>query len=465
MSSTLLLTAATPVLTAAAMRVAEDQAIAGGTDVETLMVRAGAGVAEAAWLFTGGMEALVICGPGNNGGDGYVAAAMLAKRGVRVRVAALAEPKTKAAIGARGAWDGPVEPLGEAQPAPVLIDALFGTGLTRGLDQPIAAQLMRLAGGARFRVAVDLPSGVATDDGAILSAIPDFDMTVALGALKPAHLLQPAAQHMGRLVTVDIGLGPIESPLTLLTKPSLHKPLASAHKFSRGAVGVIGGGMWGAAVLAATAAQKAGAGSVALSDVDQGGPAALIRKDEEAILGDDRYRPLLIGPGLGRDKIAEQRLSRVLGCRRQLVIDADALTLIGAAIGRVKQQPYPPILTPHEGEFQRLFGDRDGSKIERTRAAAAKAGAYIIHKGPDTVIAAPDGRVALAPAGPSWLASAGTGDVLSGTVAAMLAQGLEPFEAAQAAVWLHAEAARLAGPLLIADDLLEALPAAAAACL
>ena len=147
------------------------------------------------------------------------------------------------------------------------------------------------------------------------------------------------------------------------------------------------------------------------------------------------------------------------------MIDADALTLIGAAIGRVKQQPYPPILTPHEGEFQRLFGDRDGSKIERTRAAAAKAGAYIIHKGPDTVIAAPDGRVALAPAGPSWLASAGTGDVLSGAVAAMLAQGLDPFEAAQAAVWLHAEAARLAGPLLIADDLVEALPAAASACL
>ena len=465
MNSTLLLTAATPVLTAAAMRAAEDQAIAGGTDVETLMVRAGAGVADAVWLFTGGMDALVICGPGNNGGDGYVAATMLAKRGVRVRVAALAEPKTRAAMGARKTWEGPVEPLNDALPAPVLIDALFGTGLARGLDQAVAAQLMRLAGAARLRVAVDLPSGAATDDGAILSPVPDFDMTVALGALKPSHLLQPAAQHMGRLVTVDIGLGPIESPLTLLAKPRLHKPVPGAHKFSRGAVGVIGGGMWGAAVLAATAAQRAGAGSVALSGVDQGGSAALIRKDEDAILGDDRYRPLLIGPGLGRDKNAEQRLSRVLGSRRQLVIDADALTLIGAAIGRVKQQPYPPILTPHDGEFQRLFGDRGGSKIERARAAAAKAGAYIVYKGPDKVIAAPDGRVALAPAGPSWLASAGTGDVLSGTVAAMLAQGLGPFEAAQTAVWLHAEAARLAGPLLIADDVVDALPAAAAACL
>jgi hydroxyethylthiazole kinase-like uncharacterized protein yjeF len=454
-----------PVLTAAEMRAAEDRAMAAGTDVETLMVRAGAGVAEAAYQFGGGLDALVLCGPGNNGGDGYVIAQVLQQRGINVRVAALGEPKTKAARGARSAWGGPIESLEDAAPAPVLIDALFGTGLTRGLEQPFADALARLAAEAMLRIAVDLPSGVATDSGAILSPVPDFDMTVALGALKPSHLLQPAARHMGRLVVADIGLGLIEAPTTLITRPKLSVPATDAHKYSRGAVGVIAGSMWGAAVLTASGAQKAGAGSVTLSGVAHRGSASLIRKTEEAILADDRLGALVLGPGLGRDKDAEQRLSRVLGSKCPLVLDADALTLIGPAIARIKRLRFPPILTPHEGEFQRLFGDMPGCKIERARAAALKASAIVLYKGPDTVIAAPDGRVALAMPGPSWLASAGTGDVLAGVVAAMLAQGLDPFLAAQAAVWLHAEAARRAGPALIADDLVAHLSGAVAACL
>lgn len=454
-----------PVLTAVEMRAAEERAIAAGTDVETLMVRAGAGVAEAAYRFGGGLDTLVICGPGNNGGDGYVVAAMLQKRGIKVRIAALGEPRTTAARGARAAWNGPVEALDSVEPAPLLIDALFGTGLTRGLDGSVAAKLARLAVGAVLRVAVDLPSGAATDDGAVLSPIPDFDMTVALGTLKPSHLLQPAARHMGRLVVADIGLGTVEASAKVVEKPKLRAPAPDAHKYSRGAVGVIGGGMWGAAVLAASGALKAGAGSVALSGVTSGGPAALIRRPEEAILADERLGALLLGPGLGRDKEAEQRLSRVLGCRHPLVLDADALTLIGASIARIKRLRVQPILTPHDGEFQRLFGDLRGSKIEMAREAAAKASAIVLYKGPDTVIAAPDGRVALAMPGPSWLASAGTGDVLAGIAAAMLAQGFASFEAAQAAVWLHAEAARRAGPGLIADDLVTHLPGAVSACL
>jgi len=342
---------------------------------------------------------------------------------------------------------------------------LFGTGLRRGLEQSASDMLARLAAGSVLRVAVDLPSGVATDDGAVLSPVPDFDMTVALGALKPAHLLQPAARHMGRLVVADIGLGAIESQVKLIARPALRVPAVDAHKYSRGAVGVIGGGMAGAAVLAASAAQKAGAGSVALSGVAQGGPAALIRKSEDAILADDRIGALVLGPGLGRDKDAEHRLLRVLGGRSPLVLDADALTLIGASIGRIKRMRVPPVLTPHEGEFRRLFGELRGSKIDQAREAAQKASAIIIFKGPDTVVAAPDGRIAVAMPGPSWLASAGTGDVLAGVVAAMVAQGLGGFEAAQAAVWLHAEAARLAGPALIADDLVNHLPQAIAACL
>lgn len=454
-----------PILTAVEMRAAEDRAIAAGADVETLMVRAGAAVADAAYQFGGGFDTLVICGPGNNGGDGYVIAAMLQKRGVKVRVAALGEPKTVAARGARAAWNGAVEKLEEAAPAPFLIDALFGTGLKRGLGGGAAVALARLAAGSVLRAAVDLPSGVATDDGALLSPIPDFDMTVALGALKPSHLLQPAARHMGRLVIADIGLGRIEANSTLVTRPRLRAPAPDAHKYSRGAVGVIGGEMWGAAILAAAAAQKAGAGSVSLSGVENGGPAALIRRSEEAIIADDRLGALLLGPGLGRDRQAEQRLSHVLGCKHPMVLDADALTLIGASIARIKRFRFPPILTPHDGEFQRLFGDLPGSKIEKARIAAAKTSAVVLYKGPDTVIAAPDGRVAMALPGPSWLASAGTGDVLAGIAVTMLAQGFEPFEAAQAATWLHAEAARLAGPGLIADDLITHLPGAIAACL
>ena len=454
-----------PILAAAEMRAAEDRVISAGTDVETLMVRAGTAVADAAWHFAGGLETLVLCGPGNNGGDGYVIATALRQRGVKVRVAALGEPQTVAARAARDTWGSEVEPLDGIGPAPLLIDALFGTGLKRGLEASVVEALSRLAAGAVLRVAVDLPSGVATDDGAVLSPVLDFDMTVALGALKPAHLLQPASRHMGRLVVADIGLGAIQSQVKLIERPALRVPAADAHKYSRGAVGVIGGGMAGAAVLAASAAQKAGAGSVALSGVAQGGPAALIRKSEDAILADERIGALVIGPGLGRDKDAEHRLLRVLGGRSPLVLDADALTLIGASIGRIKRMRVPPVLTPHEGEFRRLFGDLRGSKIDQAREAAQKASAIIIFKGPDTVVAAPDGRVAVAMPGPSWLASAGTGDVLAGVVAAMVAQGLDGFEAAQAAVWLHAEASRLAGPALIADDLVNHLPQAIAACL
>ena len=195
------------ILTAAEMRAAEEAAIAAGTPVEELMERAGKAAAEAIWRFAGPLPALVLCGPGNNGGDGYVIARELAARGVAVRVAALAEPKSEAARAARAVWDGPVEALADAAPAPLLIDALFGTGLARPLDEArVAAPAATLAGAARVRVAIDLPSGVATDDGAILSPVPDYDLTITFQTLKPSHLLQPAARHMGRIVVADIGI-------------------------------------------------------------------------------------------------------------------------------------------------------------------------------------------------------------------------------------------------------------------
>lgn len=450
-----------PILTADEMRAAEAAAIAAGTTARQLMERAGAAAAEAIWRFAGPLPALVLCGPGNNGGDGYVIARRLRERRVRVRVAAAAEPKAGAAAAARRAWDGPVEDLGDLAPAPLLIDALFGTGLTRPLEEALAAALLRLGSQATVRVAVDLPSGVATDDGAILSPVPDYDLTVTFQTLKPSHLLQPAARHMGRLVVADIGI-PATNALHVIARARLAAAGPDDHKYSRGYVAVLAGEMAGAAALTASAALRAGAGYVRLiSDRPIAGPpAAIVQSRSLDVLGDKRIGSLAVGPGLGRGEGAKALLDAARTSLLPLVLDADALWWLA------KDPVALPgaILTPHEGEFRRLFPDLSGSKVERARDAAAQSGAVIVYKGPDTVVAAPDGRAAIGRPAPGGLATAGTGDVLTGVVAAMRASGLEPFEAACAGVWLHARAAELCGPGLIADDLIAHLPAALAEC-
>ena len=445
------------ILTAEEMRAAEEAAIASGTPVETLMERAGTAAAEAIWRFAGPLPALVLCGPGNNGGDGYVVARELKARGIEVRVAATGEPKSEAAQAARASWNGPVEPLADAASAALVIDSLFGTGLARPLDEPLAARLGDLARAARVCVAIDLPSGIATDDGSVLSPVPDCDLTVTFQALKPAHLLQPAARHMGRIVVADIGIA-AESDLTEIARPVLAPPGPDDHKYARGLVTIVAGEMAGAAALAAGAAMRAGAGVVRLQarTLVPGVPAAVIQKPGDPLdrLDDKRIGALLIGPGLVED---EGLLDAVLASGHPLVLDAGALNLLAerGALPRLDGA----ILTPHDGEFLRLFGKLQGSKVERARAAAVKANAVIVYKGPDTVVAAPDGRTGIAPPAPAWLASAGSGDVLAGIVAAMRARGLPPFEAACAAVWRHGRAAELAGPGLIADDLVAHLPA------
>jgi ADP-dependent NAD(P)H-hydrate dehydratase / NAD(P)H-hydrate epimerase len=458
-----------PILTADEMRAAEEAAIAAGTPVETLMERAGIAAAEAIRLFAGPLPTLVLCGPGNNGGDGYVVARALKEKGVVVRVAALAEPKSEAARAARERWDGPVATLAEAKPAPLLVDALFGTGLGRPLDEGLSQALCAFAEQARVRVAIDLPSGVATDDGCILSPVPDFGLTVTFATLKPSHLLQPAARHMGRIVVADIGIE-AESALHEVGRPRLAAPGPEDHKYSRGYVALLGGEMPGAAALAAAAALRGGAGYVRLAadEIVSGVPSAVVQSsgNAEALLGDSRIGALAIGPGLGKGEKARGLLAAALGSSAPLVLDADALTLIAEqGPGSLRQVSQIPILTPHGGEFARLFADRSGSKIEQARRAAAEAHAVIVYKGPDTVVAAPDGRAAIAPSASHWLATAGTGDVLTGAIAAMRAWGLDAFEAACAGVWLQARAAELAGPGLIADDLLDHLPAAFADCL
>jgi hydroxyethylthiazole kinase-like uncharacterized protein yjeF len=452
-----------PIVTTAQMRAAEQRAITAGTSVETLMDRAGQGVAAAVHRLAPGAPALVLCGPGNNGGDGYVGAAALKVAGHQVRVAAATEPRSEAAVAARAAWTGPVEPIADAAPAPVVVDALFGTGLSRGLDGATASSLCELAGAARLSIAVDLPSGVATDDGRILSPTPDFTITLALGAVKPAHLLQPAARHCGAVRLIDIGID-VSSDAQVIVKPSLPVPGPESHKYNRGMVVVVGGAMAGASLLASTAAMRAGAGYVALFDGGEGGPQALVhRAFADQPLDDDRIGALLIGPGLSRTDEAAGKLDRALGSGRPLIVDGDALHLLKARLGGLPERRSPLILTPHEGEFVALFGKGDGSKLDRARAAAAKANAIVVYKGADTVIAAPDGRARLAGDASDWLSTAGTGDVLAGTIAAMLAARLDPLEAAAAGVWLHGQAARRLGAAFIADDLANALSTVRAA--
>ena len=446
-----------PILTAEAMRAAEQAAIDGGTSVEQLMERAGAALAEAVYRYAGPMKVLVLCGPGNNGGDGYVAARHLAKRGVDVRIAALSEPRSDAAKWARSGWKGEVEELAEeTNGAPVVIDAMFGTGLKRWIEPIAVEQLSRICRSALVKIACDLPSGVETDSGAELSDVPEFDMTVTFGALKPSHLLYPAMHKCGRLVLADIG---IEADRTWheIGPPKLPLLDPGGHKYDRGLVHALAGQMPGAIALAAKSAARAGAGYVRVStsrSID-GLPSAIVQTDT-ATINDERIGCLLVGPGMGD---IPQVLTLALTSNAPKVVDADAIAHAGEP-QRFKGQD--AILTPHEGEFRKLFGDIPGSKAERAIDAARRSGAVIIYKGADTLVAAPDGRLGFRPPAPAWLASAGTGDVLAGITAAMRARGLEPFEAGSAAVWLHGRAAEIAGPEMIADDLVEAIPAALA---
>jgi hydroxyethylthiazole kinase-like uncharacterized protein yjeF len=437
------------------MRAAEQAAIDSGTTVEDLMERAGAALAEAAIGFGGPLSALVLCGPGNNGGDGYVAARHLAARGIPVRVAAPAEPRSEAGKWARSLFAGELETLTDAtKPAPLLIDALFGTGLRRGLEGAVTQHLRGLSKAASVTVACDLPSGVGSDSGELLSPVARADLTVTFGALKPAHRLMPAMEHCGRVVLDDIGI-PAETQWHEIGRPDLPPLDPQGHKYDRGLVHALAGAMPGAIALSAIAAARSGAGYVRVSTsrTIDGLPSAIVQTDT-AEVNDERIGCLLVGPGMGD---IPQVLTLALTSHAPKVIDADAISQPGEP-ERLKGQH--AIVTPHAGEFRRLFGDLSGSKADQVLEAARRSGAVVIYKGPDTLVASPDGALGFAPPAPAWLATAGTGDVLAGIAAAMVARGLPSFEAACAAVWLHGRAAECAGPHMIADDLAAAIPAA-----
>lgn len=462
-----------PILTAAEMRALEADAFAAGVSQDALMERAGAAVAREASRFAQGRAILVLAGPGNNGGHAYVAARRLRALGHDVTVAALGATKPGAAARMRALWDGPVVPFDAAQGRAVLVDGLFGTGVTRPLEAEVVAKLGVLQQAAAFTLSIDVPSGFDSDLGDDLGSPLRADATVVFGALRPVHVAGPAAGRCGMLLFDAIGLDASRRWQTL-ARPKIAAPAPDSNKYSRGLVVVLSGAMPGAARLAARAALHAGAGYVVLASDGELAlePAALVHRNvAEAgalakLLDDERIAALVVGPGLGRDARARRLLDAAIASAHPLVLDGDALSLLGETIStRLAGRTAVTWLTPHTGEFERLFGHQDGSKIARTVAAASACGAVVVHKGHDSVIAAPDGHGAVAAGGSSWLSTAGTGDVLAGTLGARIRPTADPLRAAAEAVWLHGRAAALAGPAFAADALVAQLPAAIGECL
>jgi hydroxyethylthiazole kinase-like uncharacterized protein yjeF len=440
---------------------------------DVLMANAGRAVARAVRARFRPCRTLVLAGPGNNGGDGYVAARLLQREGWPVALAALAPPQAGSdAAGAASRWHGPSAPFAPAEVArsELVIDAVFGAGLARDVDGVVAGTLRA----ARRVVAVDVPSGLDGATGAVRGYAPAAALTVTFFRLKPGHLLLPGRELCGEIVLADIGLPDAalqqDRPGIFANLPELwHLPMPGpqSHKYSRGHVTVVGGTtMTGAARLAADAARRGGAGLVTIAAADRGNvyrtgaPGVLVSDASLADLLQDKRRHVWVcGPGLGPDA-ARTTLPVLLSAKRCVVADADVFS---AFAGDPDALRGAAVLTPHAGEFARAFGDPGVERVAATRAAAARTGGVVLLKGADTIIAAPDGRVAINASAPPWLATAGSGDVLAGLIAGLLAQAMAPWDAAAAGAFLHGRAAVLAGAGLVAEDLLPALTRALAA--
>lgn len=450
------------------MRTAEQALFDAGMGVSELMEVAAGGAAEWIRRVAAGRAVTVLCGPGNNGGDGYVIARLLRGYGNDVTVIAPFDPATDAAKEARRRCDGPVAQTGAD--GDVFVDCLFGSGLGRPLVAEHAQLLRSLAARHHYRVAVDVPSGIASDSGAALNEhLPHYDLTLALGAWKFAHWTLPGRGLMGQLRLVPIGIAGVAGAAQVVQRPRIAAPAVESHKYLRGLLGIVGGAMPGASLLAAAAAQRAGAGYVKLitSTYDPRTPPDVVTETAPlaVALTDPRIAAVLIGPGLGRDGAAKAMLGEALHHARALVLDADALMLLTPTM---LARDVPMLATPHDGELAALcrnFGVIAEGRRARAMALAKVSGMVILAKGADSVIAAPDGRCALAPPAPSWLSVAGTGDVLAGIAASRMAGRSDPFTAACEAVWLHSDAARRAGPAFVPSALAEQVSEALAACL
>ena len=460
---------AAQVLTADQMRAAEQVLFDAGTSVSDLMEIAAGGAAEWIRRVAAGRAVTVLCGPGNNGGDGYVIARILRESGNAVTVIAPLDPATDAANEARRRWGGPVATADRGAQGDVFVDCLFGSGLTRPLVPEHALLLHDLATRHRLRVAVDVPSGIASDSGAVLNErLPRFDLTLALGAWKFAHWSLPGRALMGQMRLVPIGIAGVEGAARLVTRPVIPAPADDSHKYRRGLLAIVAGAMPGASLLAAAAAQHAGAGYVKLlaREADPRTPPDVVTDTAPLTeaLGDARIAAVLAGPGLGRDDPARAALGAALRQAAALVLDADALMLLDP---ETLPEGKPVLATPHDGELEslcRAFGVIAEGRRARALALARASGMVVLAKGPDSCVAAPDGRLALGTPAPSWLSVAGTGDVLAGIAASRMATGADPFTAAAQALWLHGEAARRAGPAFTPSQLAERVPEALAAC-
>jgi ADP-dependent NAD(P)H-hydrate dehydratase / NAD(P)H-hydrate epimerase len=484
------------VLTTAEMERAERLTIAAGTPGFALMLSAGQAVAEAAMDLVEEGPIVVVAGPGNNGGDGFVAAAELAVRGREVSVILLCERdglQGDAASAARG-WKYPVLPFNPqaiGKPA-LIIDALFGAGLNRPVKGEPHDMIEAINANGAPVLAIDLPSGINGTTAAVMGVAVRATETVTFFRRKPAHLLLPGRVYCGRVRVAHIGIDPAVleeiAPQTFENVPAFWRksfpvPQIDGHKYARGHTVVVSGHVatTGAARMSARGSLRAGSGLAtvasprdALAVNAAALTAVMVSPIDTAVefaelLADKRLNSFVIGPGAGVGERTRDLVFTALSAGRGLVLDADALTSFAEAPDRLFEaikvsQDHQVVLTPHEGEFHRVFSEMSNkyplrSKLERVRAAAERSGAIVLLKGADTVVASPQGRATIASNAPPWLATAGAGDVLSGMIAGFLAQGVPAFEAACIGVWMHGEAAREAGPGLIAEDLSEVLPA------
>ena len=478
-------------LTAEEMGRADRLAMDGGVPGAILMENAGRAVAEeVARRFPDIETVVVLCGPGNNGGDGFVAARHLEQRGYKVRLGfdgdAARLPKDAAAMAERFAGRRvPLHPNILAG-ADIVVDALFGAGLAR----PIEGKPAQLVDGVNASglpvIAVDVPSGVDGTTGEVKGVAIKAAATVTFFRLKPGHLLLPGRSLCGEVSLADIGIPDSVlaeiAPKTFVNQPALWLadypwPKDESHKYARGHAVVVSGPVYstGAARLAARGALRAGAGLVTVASPRDALAvnaaqltAIMVREADDArglkgLLADQRKNAVLIGPGVGVGERTKEMVLTALRSGAAVVLDADALTSFAEDPRRlfaaIASRPAPVVFTPHDGEFARLFGDLASvPKLDRARQAASRSGALIALKGADTVVAAPDGSASINATTSPWLATAGTGDVLGGMILGLLAQNMPAFEGTSAAVWLHGAAAKDFGPGLIAEDLPETLP-------
>ncbi len=477
-------------LTPSEMSQADELTIKSGTPGYTLMQRAGEAIFNRIRArFPSAHAISILCGPGNNGGDGFVVARLLKTSGHEVSVGLVGDPGRLKGDAARACqdWTGETENAldMDVSGADLIIDALFGAGLSRGLEGELADLVNRVNSSGKPVLSVDLPSGLDGRTGHAAGAVIKADASITFHRKKPGHLLYPGRGLCGEVETADIGI--VDHACERLDiqlfentpdvwRDAFPEPESDGHKYGRGSVMVLSGPEFatGASRLSAQAALRAGAGLVSIC-----GPKTALRihaahvtavmlkpgegaDDLRQILSDDRISACILGPGLGTDERALSRLETTRSANRPLILDADAITCLAQDPARsftlLNDLDHTPILTPHVGEFKRLFPDIKGdSKVEQARQAAAKANAIIVYKGADTVIAAPDGRAAINANAPPWLATAGSGDTLAGIIAGLRAQGMPAFEASCAGVWLHGAAGQTLGRGLTADDLDEGL--------